>query len=293
MLQSSDAFAFGYAEFYHQYLSVPAYRTLVELSGAPLPSPKVFSVHDPLHVALAAQHGHQVFPVDEAAIKARVKDGEPYARNVESRMAEFRQMVAAHNARQERISMFSGGAIKIVIEDAPFTMEEFEAVGLGQSAIAHAAMQFEHDRAFFLLGHSGRLNHFAREYGFPNLQKLTAHIRELDQAAQRLGAPSYAVLCTTSRYIDHILARSDGDPETTVAVAALREQRALLMRESVFLVERFVACRNPDADMPFHIEVFEDGASIEVRGDRHAGQAIVSSERLLDKQGQIHPRWFE
>lgn len=292
MLPSSDAFAFGYAEFYNQYLSIPSYRALVELSRVPLPSPGVFSVRDALHVALAAQHGHQVFPIDEAAIKDRVKDGEPYARNVESRIAEFQQMVATHNARQERLSVFSGGAIKIVIEDTPFTMEEFEAVGLGESAIAHAAMQFEQDRAFFRLGHSGRLNHFAREYGFPNLQKLVAHMRDLDQAAQRLGSPSYAVLCTTSRYIDHVLARSEGDPKMSLAAAALREQRALLTRESVFLVERYVACRTAGEDMPFHIDVLEDGVCIKVLSGRHAGTAMVSSERRSDKQGKLHPRWF-
>lgn len=292
MLPSSDGAAFGYADFYYEYLLIPANRALVEFSCIPLPSPAVFSVRDPLHVVLAAQHGHQVFPVDEADIKARVKDGAPYARNVKSRIAEFHQMVAAHNARQEQLSVFSGGTIKIVIEDTPFTIDEFEAVGLGKSVIAQAAMQFELDRAFFRLGHSGRLNHFAREYGFQNLQKLTTYIRELDQAAQRLGAPSYAVLCTTSRYIDHVLAKSEGDPKMTAAVAALREQRALLMRQSVFLVERFVACRAADADTPFYIDVLEDGVSIELRCGPHTGTAIVFSERRSDKQGQLHPRWF-
>lgn len=293
MLPSSDGVAFGYADFYNEYLSIPSNRALVELSRIPLPSPTVFSVRDSLHVAVAARHGHQVFPVDEAGFKTRVKDGEPYARNVGSRIAEFHQMVAAYNARQKQLSRFSGGAIKIVIEDAPFTIEKFEAVGLGGSVIAQAAMQFELDRTFLRLGHSRRLNHFAREYGFSNLQELRAHIGKLDQAAQRLGAPSYAVLCTTSRYIDHVLVQSEGDPNMTMAVAALREQRALLMRESVFMVERFVACRAAAADAPFHIEMLEDGVSIELRGGPYAGKAIVSSKRRSDKQDQIHPRWFE
>lgn len=292
MLPSSDGVAFGYADFYNEYRSIPPSLALVEFSRIPLPSPAVFSVRDPLHVALAAQHGHQVFPVDEAGIKARVKDGAPYARNVGSRIAEFHQMVTAHNAREEQFSKFMGGARTIVIEDAPFTIDEFEAVGLGGSIIAQAAMQFELDRTFFRLGHSGRLNHFAREYGFSNLQELIAHIGKLDQAAQRLGAPSYAVLCTTSRYIDHVLVQSEDDPKMTLAVAALREQRPLLMRESVFLVERFVACRAAGADTPFHIEVLEDGVSIELRGGPHAGKAIVSSKRRSDNQDQIHLRWF-
>lgn len=292
MLPSRDGFAFGYVDFYNAYLSVPFNRALVEFSGIPLPSPAVFSVRDPLHVAVAAQHGHQIFPPNEAEIKTKVNDGDPYARNVEARMAEFRQMVADHNACQDKISMFAGGAVKILIEDAPFTIEEFELAGLGESVIAQAAMQFEKDREFFRLGRSGRLNHFAKEYGFPNLKALTAHIGEIDQAAQRLGIPSYAVLCTTSRYIDHVLARSEGDPAMTAAVGALREQRALLTRESVFFVECFIACRVAEANTPFYIEVLEDGVSVEVRSGPRAGKAIVASRRHSDKQSQIHARWF-
>lgn len=292
MLPSCDGFAFGYVEFYNDYLSVPFNRALVEFSGIPLPSPAVFSVRDPLHVAVAAQHGHQIFPVNEADIKTKVNDGEPYARNVEARMAEFRQMVAAHNAHQDKFSMFAGGAVKIVIEDTPFTIEEFESVGLGESVIAHAATQFEKDREFFRLGRSGRLNHFAKEYGFPNLKALTAHLQKVDQAAQHLGIPSYAVLCTTSRYIDHVLARSEGDPAMTAAIGALRKQRVLLTRESVFLVECFIACRVTEADTPFYVEVLEDGVSIEVRNGPRAGKAIIGSRRRSDKQSQIHVRWF-
>ncbi|MFZ6638532.1 hypothetical protein ACO0LL_02265 [Undibacterium sp. TC4M20W] len=293
MLPSSDGVAFGYADFYKEYLSIPSNRALVELSRIPLPSPTVFSVHDPLHVAVAAQHGHQVFPIDEANFKARVKDGAPYARSVVSRIAEFHEMVAAHNAREKQLSKFLGGAKIIVIEDTPFTIEEFEAVGLGGTVIAQAAMQFQLDRAFLRLGHSGRLNHFAREYGFSNVTELIVHIGKLDHAAQQLGSPSYMVLCTTSRYIDHVLAQSGDDPSMKIAVAALSEQRDLLMRESVFLVERYVACRIAGADSPFYIEMLEEGVSIELRDGSHAGKCIVSSKRRSDTQGQIYPRWFE
>lgn len=292
MLPSNDSVAFGYADFYNAYLAVPYFRALVELSGTPLPSPAVFSILDPLHVALAAKHGHQIFPADETSVKARVKDGAPYSVTVESRMAEFETMVATHNAEQERTAMFRGGSVKILIEDTPFTIEEFEDVGLGDSFIAQAAMQFEQDRAFFRLGHSGRLNHFAREYGFANLRELLVHIQKLDHAAQLLGASSYATLCATSRYIDQVLAQSEGDPEMTETAAALREQRALLTRESVFMVDRFVACRVASGEAAYFIEARHDGVCIELRRPPYVGKGIVSSKRQSDKEGQIVQSWF-
>lgn len=148
MLPSSDSFAFGYADFYHAYLSIPFNRSLVELSGIPLPSPGVFSVHNPLHVVVAAQHGHQIFPIDEASFKARVKDDAPYASNVQARMDEFKQMLEDFNAEQKRLSIYMGGSVTFVIDDTPFTIEQFEMFGLGDTILAQAAMQFERDRNF-------------------------------------------------------------------------------------------------------------------------------------------------
>jgi len=292
MLPSSDSFAFGYADFYHAYLSIPFNRSLVELSGIPLPSPGVFSVHNPLHVVVAAQHGHQIFPIDEASFKARVKDDAPYASNVQARMDEFKQMLEDFNAEQKRLSIYMGGSVTFVIDDTPFTIEQFEMFGLGDTILAQAAMQFERDRNFHRLRHSARLNHFAQEYDFRNFQELMSYLGELDLAAQRLGVPSYAVMCTTSRYIDHVIAQSGRDTDMEIAIAALGEQRALLMRESVFMVERFVACRVAGTDVPFHIEILEEGVSIELKDGLRAEKAIVSSKHRSDKHDQIHPRWF-
>ena len=162
MSASRDSLEFGYDEFYDAYLGVPHHRALMGLSKAPLIHPSDFAAKNPQHVCLAALHGHLLYPSDERTLKDRVKDDGPYAKTLRARMNMFAEMVTEFNARQQRFGKWFGGVTTIQIDDEPFTKEAFEQVGLGGTPIAEAALVYEEDREFFSLGHSGRLNHFAR-----------------------------------------------------------------------------------------------------------------------------------
>jgi hypothetical protein len=66
-------------------------------------------------------------------------------------MDEFKQMLEDFNAEQKRLSIYMGGSVTFVIDDTPFTIEQFEMFGLGDTILAQAAMQFERDRNFHRL----------------------------------------------------------------------------------------------------------------------------------------------
>ncbi|MBN3343131.1 hypothetical protein H5A44_11910 [Pectobacterium brasiliense] len=293
MFKSHDSISFGYDEFFVGYLSVPYNRGLMELSQTPLVSPSIFSAKDPRHVCLAALHGHAIYPIDERTLKERVKDGGPYAKTLLSRMELFAEMVSDFNCAQRRVGTMSGAVVTIVIDDDdPFTLEQFENVGLGGTEIAEAALQYEEDRQFFSLGQSGRLNHFARHYGFPNVEAFKAFINRLDDEAALMGFSSYATICVATRYMDHVSKACTDQPNAQLVLEELGKKRSLLQRESVFIIERFVACRVASERRAFFVDVNDEGVLIALHKGRFTGTGIVMSQYLSDRNPDFHRIWF-
>lgn len=293
MSASHDSIAFGYDEFCDAYLGVPYNRGLMELSQTPLVSPSTFSAKEPRHVCLAALHGHAIYPIDERTIKERVKDDGPYPKTLSSRMKGFAGMVSDFNDTQRRVGWMAGAVVTLVIDDDdPFTQEQFERVGFGGTAIAEAALQYEDDRKFFTLGQSGRLNHFAQHLGFPNVESLKAFVNRLDDEAVQMGYPSYATICVPTRYMDHVLKAHAGQPKAQFALDELSKKRSLLQRESVFVIESFVACRAASERGAFFVDVNDEGVLISLHGGRINGTGIVTSRHLSDRSPDFHRTWF-
>ncbi|UYK83211.1 hypothetical protein NG827_12025 [Xanthomonas sacchari] len=292
MSASQDSIAYGYDEFYDAYLDVPYNRGLMELSQTPLISPSIFSAKEPRHVCLAALHGHAIYPIDERTIKERVKDGGPYPKTLASRMKNFAAMVSDFNDTQRRVGWMAGGSITLVIDDDPFTQEQFEWIGLGGSAIAEAALQYEEDRKFFSLGHSGRLNHFAQHLGFANVESLKAFVKRLDDEALQMGYHSYATICVSTRHIDHLVKKYTGDPKAQFALDELSKKRQLLQRESAFVIDHFVACRFASERRAFYVDVNDEGVLITLLEGQNKGAGIVTSRYLSDRSPDFHRTWF-
>lgn len=293
MSLSQDSIEFGYDEFYNAYLSVPYNQGLMDLSKAILVHPCIFSAKDPRHVCLAALHGHIIYPFDERAIKDRVKNDGPYPKTLTARMKCFAELVSDFNDQQRQVGWMSGGVITIVIDESdPFTREQFELVGLGGTVIAKAALQFEADREFFVLGHSGRINHFARHLGFPNLEALNAFVRRLDDEAVQMGFPSYATICVATRYMDHVSKVDATQSSAHPVLGELQAKRDFLKHNSVFVIERFVACRVTNQRKAFYVDVNEEGTFIALRDGPLKGAGIVMSQYLSDRNPDFHQTWF-
>ncbi len=275
---SQDSVEFGYDEFYAEYLGVPYNRGLIELSRAQIIAPSDFSAHDPRHLCLAALHGHIIYPTDECEIEACIGDDSPYAKTIATRMENFRVMVADFNAKQKSVASYAGGMITIDIDDDdPFTLEQFEFLGLGESAIAKAALQYEWDRKYFTSSRSGRINHVAQEYGFANIEKLKMFLDRLNNEAQAIGYESYGTICTATRFMDYLGQKYSGQANMKPALEALHQKRDFLQQQSAFTIERYLACRIVGSREPYFLEVNDEGVLIELREGRFVGSAIVSS----------------
>ena len=293
MSASQDSVDFGYDWFYDAYLSVPYNQGLMSLSKAPLVSPSHFSAKDPQHACLAALHGHAIYPFDERTIKDRVNMDGPYPKTLAERMKIFTEMVSAFNNQQLRVGWMSGRVITIDLDDEdPFTREQFERVGLGETPIAKAALEYEADREFFSLGQSGRLNHFARHLGFPNVEALKAFVHRLDDEAVNMGFPSYATICVATRYMDHMSKIYAALPNASPVLDELRGKRNLLQRQSVFVIERFMACRLTDERKSFYVDVNDEGVVIVLRQGPVEVGGIVTSRYLSDRSPNFHRTWF-
>lgn len=293
MSASQDSIDFGYDEFYNAYLSVPYNQGLMGLSKAILVPPPIFSAKNPQHVCLAALHGHIIYPLDERTIKDRVKEDGPYPKTLSARMKSFAEVVSAFNDQQRRAGWMFGGVITIVLDDDdPFTREQFERIGLDGTTIAKAALEYEADREFFSFGQSGRLNHFARHLGFPNVAALKAFVRRLDDEAIHMGFPSYATICVATRYMDHVCKAYATQSSAHLALDELQTKHDLLQRESVFLTERFMACRLTDERKLFHVDVNDEGVLIDLHEGPLKGAGIVTSRYLSDRSPDFHRTWF-
>jgi len=293
MCPSNNSVEFGYDDFYAKYIGVPYNRGLIELSAVQLPLPSVFSATDPQHICLAAMHGHMLYPIDERSIKVRIDDDAPYSKTIAVRIEKFKEMVSEFNAVQVHIGPFYGRELSIVIDDSdPFTIEQFEQVALGDSDIARAALQYEIDRQYHALGHAGRLNHFAKQYNFGNFGQLKAFVERLDAEAQIMGYPSYGTLCTSTRYMTHLLEKYKGQDNMKPALNALKEKQDMLKKESVFIIDQFMKCRATDTKVPYHVDVQADGVLIELREGRFKGAGIVTSEFISDRSERFHDEWF-
>lgn len=285
---SQDSIEFGYDDFYAYYLGVPYNRGLIELSRAQVIHPSDFSVHEPRHLCLAALHGHIIYPIDKGAIEASVGDDSPYAKTIVTRMENFREMVADFNAEQKRFAPYTGGEIQMDIDDDPITPEQFEIFGLGESAIAKASLQYERDRKYFELGRSERLNHFAQEYGFANLEKLKEFLDRLDIEAREIGYESYTTICTSIRFMDYLKQKYSGQASMTSALDALHQKRGLLQQQSAFTIERYLACRIVGSREPYYVDINDEGVLIELREGRFAGAGVVSSRFLSGRNDLLH-----
>lgn len=293
MSASQDSIAFGYNEFCDAYLGVPYNRGLMELSQTPLVSSSTFSAKEPRHVCLAALHGHVIYPFDDRTIKERVKEEGSYAKTIAWRMRHFAEMVSDFNDTQRRVGRMAGAVVTLVIDDDdPFTREQFECVGLDGTAVAEAALQYEADRTFLSLGQSGRLNHFAKDLGFQNLESLKAFVNRLDDEAVQMGYPSYATICVPTRYMDHALKAYAEHPQAQLALDELRKKRSLLQREAVFVIERFMACRVASKRGAFFVDVNDEGVLIALHEGRFKGTGVVTSRYLSDRSPDFHRTWF-
>lgn len=292
MLASQDSICFGYDEFYSDYLGVPYNRGLMDLSKAILVHPSIFSAKDPRHVCLAALHGHAIYPFDEASIKERVKKEGSYSKTISARMRHFSEIISEFNERQQREGWMSGAVI-MIDENVPYTLEAFESIGLGGTDVAKAALELEIDRKFFSLGHSGRLNHFSRHLGFPNIEVLEAFVRQLDEEAIKWGFPSYAAICVSTRCIDHFSNACKARPGDHSALDELLAKKDLLKSKSAFVIERFIACRLGDERKSFYVDVNAEGTFVALYEGPLKGAGIVSSQYLSDRSPEFHRKWFE
>jgi len=291
MSASSCSIAFGYDEFYAEYLNAPWNKGLMERSSAPLPLPTQFSSHNPQDCCLLALHGHILYPHDERSTKERVKDGGSYGKTIAYRMQLFEDMVDEFNALQQQMKYLLGGAITITIDDGP-VLDSFPLADFGGAAIVEAAPQYEADRKFLKLGQSGRLNHFAQEYGFANYQKFREFLELLDEEARRMGHPSYSAICVPTRYLEHVQRQLATDASMQPTLAELLQKRDLLQQQTAFTIERFVACRRAEKTPDFFVDVSEDGVIISLRDGPFASTGIVSSMHMSDRNAEFHGKWF-
>lgn len=283
MKVSKDSLYFGYHEFYNSFSSIPIYRAFMELSGKTLVSPSVFSIKSPRHICLVALHGLVIFPSDEKGIKDRVKDDGPYSKALANRMKEARQVVERYNdqLRLNRLT-FTFPIIDLESDD-PITNCDLEMCGLDGTDIAEAVLTYQEDKEFFSLGQSGRLNHYARHYGFSNLLALKAFIQRLDDEAVSMKFASYAALCTPSRYLDSL---SKQHPPTSFALAELKEQWEMLKQQTVFFLHCFIVCRMTD-QCNFFVTGHQEGVYLKLRDGRTVQEGIFDSQHLSDKRGDF------
>jgi len=274
---TQDSVEFGYDKFYAEYLGVPYVRGLIELSRTEVIPPSDFSAHDPRHLCLAALHGYIIYPIDECEIEACIADDSPYIKTIATRIEDFRVMVADFNEKQKSVGQYFGGTITITIDDDPFTLEQFEFIGLGESAIAQAALQYERDRNYSKWGRSERINHFAQEYGFANIEELKMFLDRLNNEAQVIGYESYGTICTATRFMDYLGKKYIGHANMKPALDALHQKWDFLQQQSAFTIERYLACRILGSHEPYFVDVNGKGVLIELLEGRFVGAAIVSS----------------
>ncbi|WP_221624259.1 hypothetical protein, partial [Burkholderia stagnalis] len=154
-----------------------------------------------------------------------------YSKTIAARMKLFEEMVGEFNARQQQMKRLVGGAFTITIDDGPVLDSSLLVGGVGGTAIVKAAPQYEVDRKFLKLGQSGRLNHFAQEYGFANFDKFREFLGLLDAEAQAMGYPSYSAICVPTRYLEHLQCQLMNDVDMQSTLAELMEKRDLLQQQ--------------------------------------------------------------
>ena len=294
MFISQDSSDYGYQEFYDTYLGVQCNQGLMCLSSDSLIPPSTFSAKEPRHVCLAALHGHLIYPFDEVTLKERVKEDGPYSKTLSARIQAFAETASEFNYHQRKVGWMSGGKLTLSLDNNdPFTLEQFNCVGLGGTEIAKAALEYETDREFFSLGQSGQLNHFARHLGFPNIEALKMFVRRLDDEAKNMGFSSYATICVATRYLDHLSKVYEAQPNARPALEEIRSKRDLLQRETVFVIERFMACRLLHEKKSFYVDINDEGVQIALHEGPFRGNAgTVTSQYLSDRSPDFHGKWF-
>ena len=264
---SQDSVQFGYDKFYAKYLGKECLRGLIELSRTEVIPPSKFSIHDPRHLCLAAFHGYIIYPIDEHEIEAFLAND-----SISKRMDDFRVAAAKFNAEQELLARYRSSSSTIDIDDdEPFTLEQFERRGLGDSDISKAALQYERDRKYSKLARLERLNHFAQEFGFANIEELKIFLDRLNDEAQAIGYESYATICNATRFMDYLGRKNVEKANMTPALDALHRNRAVLQQRSAFIIDRFLACRTLGVHEPYFIDVNGKDVMIELFEGRFAG----------------------
>lgn len=291
MTASHDSIRYGYDEFFHSYFSVPWHQGLVDSSSFKLPHPSEFSVHNPRHCCLLAVHGFVIFPHGEQSIKDAVKDGGPYHKTVLARMKLFEETVDEFNALQEKMKSLTGGKVTITIDDGP-VLDGMSLAPFGGELIEQAAPQYEFDRKFLKFGTSARLNHFAQGYKFSNHEALCKFLAVLDSESRELGFQSYSAICTPSRFLKDLKLKWQTEVEMKDLLTSLNEKESLLQRESVFTIDRFVACRISTERKPYFVDVSSEGVHITLRDGIAESSGIVSSKFFSERSPEFHRHHF-
>ncbi|WP_336151300.1 hypothetical protein [Acinetobacter ursingii] len=292
MFHSQDSLDYGYADLYNAYHTTPFLKELVKLTKASFIAPNVFSAQDPQHVCLAAKYSLIIYPPNSKQ-KEWVQDDSPYSKTIATRIANFKEFIKEFNAKQKRIAPFCGVNIIVKIEDdVPFTLEQFEMYGLGDTDLAKAALQYEKDRKFLALSHARRLDHFAQHYGFTTFQELKEFLNKLDITAQQMGYKSYSEICTSAQYMKGLEDKYKDQADIRPALDALRHKRDFLMRESTFIIESFFACRIPEFRKSYYVDMNSEGVIITLYEGKHQGIGIVSSQFISSKSERFHDEWF-
>lgn len=288
---SPSSLAYGYDEFYAEYLNVPYNKGLIQRTSTSLPHPSVFSSHNPRDCCLLALHGHIIYPHDERTAKESVKDGASYSKTIAKRMQLFEELVEEFNALQQKMRLFQGGSITVVIDDGP-VLDDFPLSNFGGTAIIEAAPQYEVDRKFSKLGQSGRLNHLAQEYGFDNFQKFRDFLDLLDKEAHDLGYPSYGAICVPTRYFEHVQKQLEAAEGMDSILVELKDKFDLLRQQTAFTIEQFIACRIAKKTSSFFVDVNCEGVLISLQDGPFNVTGIVSSNHMSARNKEFHNKWF-
>lgn len=289
---------FGYDEFYSSYLLSQDNKVFVENSPFPLPLPNDFSHNNARHCCLAALHGLSIHPPSEAVAKKTIKSNKQYGKVIAARVELFENLVQEFNIKQVNNALFTGVIFKITIDaNSPVLEPDFFPLvaSLGGSTIIKALDQYHNDRKYSTFGQAARLNHFAQEYGFINFNTYKVFLSQLDLAAQELGFPSYKAICTPSDYLMHIQQLLIKDESNPSLLHNLKEKNDLLQRQSVFTIERYIACRNATQqdDFEFHVDVTTDEVAIKFKKGTNHVEFYISSVYISNSSDEYLKIWSD
>jgi hypothetical protein len=278
---TQDARAFGYTLAHAHLHATPGLRRLVTQSPHPLPPVESFDITQGEHVCIAALMGFPMLPYDRKSINEAVGPSGAFTRTVTARVRDVEIRVREAN---ERLQMFG---VQIGFDpNKPTQPEEIELLRPFVGELVDHLLQLDADRAYLRSGHSGRLNHLAREYRHANLGRLEAFIEELDAIAAGWGYGAYANLCVPTRFMQHLNTRSPPGALQRPALQAMHDRRDHLKRHAPWVIEAFVASREHESDV--RIEVTSEALNIGFEVDGlHIQETITGAYVPNDDTGRL------